>query len=299
MPTTSVVIATKDNASYALDAVRSILRGVQRPDQLIVVDQSATLDDRIAALAEEPEVEVFNPPTVGKSVALNFAIAHVTGDLVAFTDDDVIADPRWLAELAAALDAGGARVAVTGRVIAADEPGVRGGMALSLRTETQPETHRGQIRRDPLSGNSMAVHRSAFAECGVFDERLGPGGRFSSAEDNDFGYRLLKAGYEIRYVPAALVHHRAWRAGRGLGKASRDYGRAQGAFLTKHALAGDRFARSRLRSTVTWRLARIARRPLRKRKLGGHGDFRYLAAFLRGAVEWSLIGRRAPAETRH
>ena len=79
-------------------------------------------------------------------------------------------------------------------------------------------------------------------------------------------------------------------------KASWNYGRGQGAFLAKHALAGDPFARSRLRSTVTWRLGRIARRPLRKRKLGGHADFRYLVAFALAAAEWALVGRRGTAD---
>jgi GT2 family glycosyltransferase len=294
-PTTTVVIATKDNPGYVVDAVESVLRGTVVPDQLIVVDQSAPLDPRVAALAREPAVEVLNPPTVGLAVAQNLAIRHATGDVVAFTDDDVFVDERWLEELTAALVGGAARSAVTGRVVAADEAGVPGGTAIALRTETEPATYRGLIRRDPLSGNSMAFLRSAFDECGLFDERLGTGTRFGSASDNDFGYRLLRAGYEIRYVPAAVVRHRAWRTPHGLAVAEWHYGRGQGAFLAKHALAGDAFARSRLRSTVAWRLRRIARRPLRRRTLGGHGDLRYLAAFASGAIQWALA-RTPPAE---
>ena len=69
-------------------------------------------------------------------------------------------------------------------------------------------------------------------------------------------------------------------------------GRGQGAYLMKHALAGDASMRSRLLSTVGWWLRRIATRPLRKRRLRGYGDLRYLTAFVGGAAEWWIAATR-------
>ena len=50
-----------------------------------------------------------------------------------------------------------------------------------------------------------------FEQVGGFDARLGAGSRFPAADDNDLGFRLLKAGYEIVYAPEPVVYHRAWR----------------------------------------------------------------------------------------
>lgn len=286
-PTSTVVIATRGNPALVVDAVRSILEGAATPDQLIVVDQTQPYDPRVAALAEHAVVEVIHSDTVGLALAQNVAVRTAAGEAILFTDDDVLVDPHWLTEMVGALALGGPRTAVTGRVLATAEE-VTGGRAIALATGTEPTVHRGRLRRDVLSGNSMGFFRSAFAECGLFDERLGTGSRFGSASDNDFGYRLLRAGYEIRYVPQAILYHRARRTSRELAKANRDYGRGQGAFLAKHALAGDRFMASRLLSTVGWWLRRVATRPLRDRKLRGHGDFRYLAAFLGGVAGWWL-----------
>jgi GT2 family glycosyltransferase len=292
LPTSTVVIATRGNPELVVDAVHSVLGGSTRPDQLIVVDQSQPLDARVAALADADEtVELIHSDTVGLSVAQNLAIRAASGEAIVFTDDDVRVDAHWLEEMLGALERGGERTAVTGRVLASDEE-VAGGRAIALAIDPEPAVYRGQLRKDVLSGNSMAFHRSAFAQCGLFDERLGSGSRFQSAGDNDFGYRLLQAGYEIHYVPQAVVYHRARRANRELGKAMQRMGRGQGAFLAKHALAGNRAMRNRLFATVGWWLRRIAARPLSRRSLRGHGDLKYLAAFLRGAGQWWLDSRR-------
>jgi GT2 family glycosyltransferase len=292
----TVVIATRGNAGLAVEAVESILAGTVVPSELIVVDQSQWLDPRVAALPDlHSGVRVIHTHTVGLAAAQNQAIGAATSDLIVFTDDDVLVDRNWLEQMVAALVSGGQRVAITGRVLAT-EAETDAGRAISLATDPLPAVYEGRLHRDVLSGNSMGFHRSAFADCGLFDERLGTGTRFGSASDNDFGYRLLSAGYRIQYVPDAVLYHRARRSGRALTKVQWDYGRGQGAFLAKHARAGDSWMRNRLVSTVTWWLRRIAARPLRKRNIRGHGDLIYLAAFLSGAAEWSLRSSRRGAQ---
>ena len=133
---------------------------------------------------------VVHANTVGLARAQNEAIRAATSDLVVFTDDDVLVDPEWLAEMTGALAGGGPKTAVTGRVLAT-EPEGEGGRAIALATDPEPAVYEGRVRRDVLSGNSMGFHRSAFSGIGLFDERLGTGTSFGSASDNDFGYRLL------------------------------------------------------------------------------------------------------------
>jgi GT2 family glycosyltransferase len=282
----AVVIATLNNPRYVAEAVESILSGSLVPDEVIVVDQSRPLDPRVGELpVRHPQVRLLNPDFRGLSRAQNLAILSSSSDLLVFTDDDVLVDHMWLEAMVAALERSGPRAVVTGRVLAADPDGA-GGRAVALATDAEPAVYEGRVSRDVLSGNSMGFHRSVFEACGLFDERLGTGTTFGSASDNDFGYRVLRAGYRIEYVPAAVLYHRARRSGRDLRKLQWDYGRGQGAFLMKHSLAGDRFTLHRLFSSIGWWLRRIAKRPLLRRSIYGHGDLVYLGGFLSAAVQW-------------
>ncbi|MDP9023104.1 MAG: glycosyltransferase, partial [Actinomycetota bacterium] len=54
-----------------------------------------------------------------------------------------------------------------------------------------------------VSGTSMAAHRRLFLDVGGFDQDY-----FAFFEDVDFGWRLWVMGYEVWFVPTAVVHHR-------------------------------------------------------------------------------------------
>ena len=96
--------------------------------------------------------------------------------------------------------------------------------APSTKVDTAPAVYHGRLHEDVLYTGNMAMDRSAARAVGVFDERLGPGTSFPSAEDNDFGFRLLEAGYRIVYVPEALLYHRAWRSERDYVRLRWSYG---------------------------------------------------------------------------
>jgi len=263
--------------------VSSILRGRIAPAELIVVDQSEVP-------ADLPEVHVIHSPTAGSTTARNLGVTAATQDVIVFTDDDVLVEPTWLEMLVGALTEAGPRTAVTGQVLPGDEE-VVGGRPMSVHVDPNPASYVGRIGREVLSGNNFAVYRSALAEVGGFDERLGPGSRFLSADDNDFGYRLLEAGYSIVYVPAAVLRHRTWRAGRDLRKVNWDYGVGQGAFYAKHMSLRDLYTARRLIRTAAWRLRRMVTRPVRRRSIGGSGDLVYVLGLLVGAGRWWIQER--------
>ena len=49
--------------------------------------------------AEELPLIIVNESRPGKSRALNKALSQANGDLLVFTDDDVVVDPEWLKQL--------------------------------------------------------------------------------------------------------------------------------------------------------------------------------------------------------
>ena len=134
---------------------------------------------------------------------------------------------------------------MTGRAVGG-QPESPGAFAPSLHLDPRPTVYRGRPGRDVLLPMNMALFRIAFAEVGGFDERLGVGTRFPSSEDNDFGFRLLEAGFDIVYDPEVFVVHRAWRRPEALLPLRWAYGRGQGAYYIKYWSLRDRYMLRRL-----------------------------------------------------
>src|SRR5215469_12818207 len=115
----SVVIATKDRASYLERAFDSLERQLDAPAfEVVVVDNGST--DRTAqvarAAANRLAVTYVHEPEPNRGAARNRGVARATGDVVAFIDDDVWLPQRFLAAHAAA-HASGPSLAVTGPII--------------------------------------------------------------------------------------------------------------------------------------------------------------------------------------
>ena len=271
----SVIIATRNRAALLDDAIASILAGDELPAELVVADQSPGTPPPLPDGGPVAMVHL-HLRSSGLSSARNPAVAAARHDLLVFCDDDVVVDRAWLRSMVAPL-APDRRLVSTGAVLA----GSTEGYVPSVTRRTEPARFRGRQAVDVLFGNSFAVPRRAFADVGPFDERLGPGAEFPSADDNDFGFRLLEAGYEIAFLPEAIVHHRGARRGRDLLALDWIYGRGQGAFYAKHTRRSDRHMLRRLVRDVRYRLRRMlppGRRTVRQAV--------YVAGVLSGALGW-------------
>jgi GT2 family glycosyltransferase len=271
-----------------LEAVESVLRGDEVPTELIIVDQSDAPHPSLKELTTERAcaVRYLWTPTVGQSRATNEGIAAATYNVIVLTDDDMVVASSWLRELVAALVRVGRRGVVTGRV----EPGeatVNGSFAPSTKTADTREVHQGRIMEDVLFTNNLAIHRSVTAEVGLFDESLGPGTPFPAAQDNDFGFRLLEAGYRIVYEPSAVAYHRAWRARGDYLPICWSYGRGQGAFFGKHLSFRDRYMLVRMWRDIGRHILLFVREVLRHPHTAA-GRLVYVGGVVSGTMEWRL-----------
>jgi len=284
----SVVIASRNRARLLADTIASICAGNSLPAEIVVADQS---DDARPAPAAPPPIRLrhLHLGSRGLSAARNAGAAAATQRVLVFTDDDMRAAPGWLESLAAPILTGGHTTVVSGRVIAG-APETSGGFVPSLAGSAERASYRGRLSKDVLAGGNMAIARDDFDRIGAFDERLGAGSRFPSAEDNDLGFRLLDAGFQIVYEPSALLEHRAWRPASAYLPIRFSYGRGKGAFYLKHTRAGDLHTAGRLGKDLlrrAWRTLRLAHHP----RLAA-GEVAYAAGVLRGAAEWLLTGKR-------
>lgn len=286
----SVVIPTKDRPQELLDAVSSILDAYALPAEIVVADQSTGERTQLPA-ADGVDIVHLALRSVGVSRARNAAIAAVRHDVIVFTDDDVLVERDWLAKLVEPLLAAPPRTATTGGVL----PATTDGHIPSLTQRAEPEVFSGRPFCDPLFSNNMALRRQAFDDVGGFDERFGAGAPFSNAEDNDLGYRLLEAGYEIVFVPDAILYHRGARRGRALARLDYSYGRGQGAFYAKHMSWSDLHMLRRMGRNTRYRLRRLA--PAMRGDRGALREAIYLAGLVTGALGYArrYAGRPATA----
>jgi glucosyl-dolichyl phosphate glucuronosyltransferase len=182
------------------------------PKEIIFVSDHN--DDLLTrAKAEFADVMVIaNVETRGLSGARNTGIAASTAALLLFLDDDAIADPAWLAQLARAC-------------AAADVLGATGTINplwIGSRPDWFPEefmwtigcTYRGlpqgaaTIRN--LMGASMALKRSVFDRVGAFNRVFGRESNLVSCEETELCIRAQAAFPTARFVlvPAAIIQHK-------------------------------------------------------------------------------------------
>jgi GT2 family glycosyltransferase len=248
-PSISVVVTGCAISAELLRTLRGVLDQTYRPHQVILVDNrpaTSGIPAGLTAAAPLAGVTLVDEPVPGLSRARNAGLAAASGELVAFTDDDVVPDPGWLAALVDGFT--GPEVAcVTGLI-----------RPLELATEAQRwfeefggfgkgEQQRRfdlDLNRDrsPLypfaagvfgSGANSAFRTSALRALGGFDERLGTGTPARGGEDLDAHLSVVQAGLTLVYTPAAIVLHQHHRESTLLYRQIHSYGVGLAAMLTK------------------------------------------------------------------
>lgn len=291
LPLTSLIICSRNRPQLLIETVESVLQGEEVPTELVIVDQSDVSNPKLEKLTTDRpcQIRYVRPGSVGLSRARNSGIAAAQYDILAFTDDDVELTSSWFRELVRALLSAGPRAAVTGRVLVG-LTGPPGGFAPSTKSDLNPVVYEGRIGEDVLYPNNAALFRSAFKDVGDFDIRLGAGGTFCSAEDNDFGFRLLEAGYRIVYAPEAVLYHRAWRDEGDYSPLRWSYGYGQGAYFAKHLSLRDRYMLWRMVRHIKNHMVGFLRRVWSQPRLA-YGDAVYVWALLCGATKWLFTQR--------
>jgi len=292
VPPASVIVCSRNRPQLLVETIESILSGEEVPAEIVIVDQSDSANDALAARRHERgcEIQYMWTRSRGVSCARNAGASAARNDILVFTDDDVLVARTWFGAIVRALLAAGERAVVTGRVLASDE-GVVGGFAPALVESESPEVYEGRIQRDVVEAGNLAVLRSCVEDVGGFDVRLGPGTAFPAGEDNDFGYRFLSAGYRIHYVPSAVVYHRAWRTPQQLLPLKWNYGVGQGAYYAKHMSFRDRYMIGRLKRLIFLHL-RLSVLRLRREPRPAAGHVVYVAGVLTGIAKWYRISSR-------
>ena len=225
-PVVSVIVPTYRRPDDLRRCVDSILATGYPRLEVIVVDNAPDDPGTVALVAPryagDRRVLFLREAKPGASRARNLGVRAARGDIIAFTDDDIVVDRHWLAALTHALATNPDVHCVTGLVIPAalDTPAQQwferfGGFNRGYeRRVFDIRQRRGDTLLYPYTAGgfgglgNVAFRRAALRQPDAFDVTLGPGGPAFGAEDQDAFVALLRSGGRLLYEPAALVHHR-------------------------------------------------------------------------------------------
>ena len=205
----SVVVPVRDRSSSLDRLLASLPAGLP----VVVVDDGSADPARVADVARRHGARVVrHEANRGPAAARNTGLRAASTPYVVLCDSDVVPQPGWLGTLRRHLDDPTVAVAAP-RVLGLDvtaRTGVLGWVEAyeQARSSLDLGPQAAQVR--PRSAVSyvpsacLLVRRTALLarpDADAFDEQL------RSGEDVDLVWRLVAAGWRVRYEPAALVRH--------------------------------------------------------------------------------------------
>lgn len=305
----SVVMATRHGSREIRRALRSVLAGTVRPDELIVLDQSD--DDRTRLAVEEiralPGGQILRyiaSTRLGLCAHRNDALAAATGDFIASIDDDVAVAPDWLERMLHEwVDAWQRRdVLVTGRILRPPEVGPDD-LITAIRDLPQRKVWQGRpLIADVLIGAQFGAPRTLFERLAPmpFDERLGVGARFSGADDDEFAYRVMALGCPVVYEPSIWCTHHTVRVS-GWRRMIRTRAYGAGASMAKHFLGGERRMLLVFLEYIMVQCAKSAKAAIRLQEPECSSRLLAIVGVVAGCGRWcfdAAVGRLEPASFR-
>ncbi len=215
----SIVVCTYNRA----DSLRETLAALcaqEAPEgcewEVVVVDNNSS--DHTRAVAEDVQricgrVRYEFEAEQGLSHARNRGIASARGEIILFTDDDVLPEKDWLQLTLSgmtqyAADACGGYIAPIWEIPPPEWLTERFYGFLAVRTERNDDYLVTSPAQAPFGAN-MAFRRSVFDKVGLFDTSRGRKGNvLASGEDGEMFERILGAGLKAVFLGQSRVHHK-------------------------------------------------------------------------------------------
>jgi mycofactocin glycosyltransferase len=203
-PHVSIIVPAHGRAEATRRCIQSLLALDYPADrrEIIVVDDAS--EPPLAPLLRDLPVEILRQDrNIGQSAARNLAAALASGSVLAFIDNDCVAEPDWLRGLLPYLDE--PTVAMVGGRVAA--PPARGAVAAFEAVRSPLDMGAVATEVTPTAAVSylptcnLLVRRDVLLAHGGFDATLRVG------EDVDFIWRTLRGGQRAWYIPAGRVIH--------------------------------------------------------------------------------------------
>jgi GT2 family glycosyltransferase len=211
-PDVSVVIVNYNGRRWIDDCLTAVLSQQDVQPEVIFVDNAST-DGSVEYVGERfPAVRIVAlQENTGFAGGNNAGARAARGRLLAFLNNDTVADGRWLASLRLALDANPDAGLATSRIVYMHDPETvdsagdaytRAGGAFKRGHGAMASAYLEPCEVFGACGAAFMIRRKLFEELGGFDEDF-----FLVYEDVDLSYRAQLRGQRVLYVPGAIVRH--------------------------------------------------------------------------------------------
>ncbi|HEY9877822.1 MAG TPA: glycosyltransferase [Leptolyngbyaceae cyanobacterium] len=220
-PLVTVAVCTRDRTADLVLCLDALCQLDYPHLDLLVVDNAPTNDATERLVRQYRNVRYIREPRPGLDWARNRAILEAKGEIIAYTDDDVVVDAGWVKALAQVFIDNSEVMAVTGLVVPYEletEAQVLFEMYGGFGRGFERKWYRNYPNRNMPwrwlgagqygTGANMAYRRSVFEQIGGFDPALDVGTVTNGAGDLEMFFRILKNGHTLVYEPGAIIRHR-------------------------------------------------------------------------------------------
>jgi glycosyltransferase involved in cell wall biosynthesis len=243
-----LILATLGRRDELIDFLESIKEQTYKNFELIIIDQNDLnlIDDIIEKYSFFYTIHHIKIKEKGLSLARNVGIKYLNSILkdnqtqeiiLAFPDDDCEYPKTLLEDVVKSFEALGNKYHIlTG--ISIDKKRLK---VSSGRFEKRScEIDCNNFLRNAISFTIFIRHRGNVEL--LFDENLGLGSSFGSAEESDYFYRLLKLGFKAYYYPEKIKVYHPQKRNNFKDHNDRHrvfyYGKGLGALFKKHLIKG-------------------------------------------------------------
>jgi len=221
------VIVCVYNGERTLDACLASLKKLNYPNYEVVVVNDGSTDGTRQIAEGYSYIRLINQENKGLSEARNVGIRAATGEIIAFTDADCMADADWLTHLVARFQSSDFAAVGGPNLTPPDDSFVASCVAVSPGAPTHVLLDDEVAEHIP--GCNMAFRHEALKAISGFDPIFRAAG-----DDVDLCWRLQNKGYKIGFSPAAVVWHFRRNTVRDYLKQQRGYGKAETLLFFKH-----------------------------------------------------------------
>lgn len=206
----SIIVPTRDRKDQLIACLRSLYRQTQSPDEIIVVDNSnnQTAKDSVAYCQKlNPHIRYYHEPRLGSPCVRNRGINLATNDLLAFIDDDCIADRNWVEEILRS-QGGKKELVLQGKNLNGLQNNIYACVEhyyTEFIFQSRFYQQKGIIYSLGLDTKNFSIRKSLIKKHRTyFDKVFSP---FSIYEDIDFADQIRKYGMNIVYNHKMIVTH--------------------------------------------------------------------------------------------
>lgn len=206
----SIIIVNWNAKSYLKGCIDSVLSQSFTDYEVILVD-NASSDDSVDFVKNNfPQVTIIqNKENVGFAEGNNIGIKNSQGEIIVLLNPDTVTEKDWLSILINTIRSSKKIAAVTGKMYYLGDKYGKDAVFCTWSKidpfsaapynfhESEPVS-----KVDYLSGAAMAIKKDVLDNIGLMDSDY-----FLYFEETDLCARMIRAGYDLMYIPSAIVWH--------------------------------------------------------------------------------------------